>query len=171
MPSPTPCRVVTLEWDRGHESLDAVVRAESEHGVIVTEVIDFASASGLRWIRREEILQMEDYNPDLAVVRLADLRGTRVETVDPSLTELPVLLQHLQRTDQLVGVYRERTGSDELLVGEIIELTAALFHIRDVDSKGRYDGEVTEYALDEVIRIDWGSTYLTALTELLRAHP
>ena len=70
MPSPTPCRVVTLEWDRGHESLDAVVRAESEHGVIVTEVIDFASAPGLRWIRRDEILQMEDYNPDLAVVRL-----------------------------------------------------------------------------------------------------
>ena len=114
---------------------------------------------------------MADYNPDLAIVRLADLRGTRVETVDPSLTELPVLLQHLQRTDQLVGVYRERTGSDELLVGEIVELTAALFRIRDVDSKGRYDGEVTEYALDEVIRIDWGSTYLTALTELLRSHP
>ena len=108
-----PCRVVTLEWDRGHESLDAIVRAESEHGVIVTEVIDFASEPGLRWIRRDEILQMEDYNPDLAVVRLADLRGTRVETVDVSLTELPALLQSLEHTDGLVCVYRERTGSDE----------------------------------------------------------
>ena len=168
MSSGTPCRVVAIEWERGHGSFEAIVRAESPTGVLVTEVIDLVSTPGLSWVRRDEITDLVDLNDDLAVVRLADLRGERNQTIDAALTELPCLLDFLAPTGQLLGFYRERTGSDELQVGEILDVTDGTFRVKYVNGKGRYDtGEPEEYEIAEIIRLDWGNVYLAALQDLL----
>jgi hypothetical protein len=112
------CRVVNIEWDRGHERFDAIVRAESDAGIVVTEIHDIAPLPGLSWIRRNEVIEIDDLADDAGEVRLADIRGELVETVEVALTAVEALLVHLAATEPLIGLYRERTGSDELLVGK-----------------------------------------------------
>ena len=164
------CRVVALEWDRGHETFDAIVRAESDAGVVCTEVIDLASTPGLAWIRGNEITDLVDLDEDLGVVQLADTRAERDVVVDVSSTQLLVLLERFAADGTLVAVYRECTGSDSCLVGEVIDPTEDEFHLRLVDGRGRYDNDPPfEYRTNEVIRLDWGTTYLGSLGELLAA--
>ena len=164
------CRVVVLEWDRGHETFDAIVRAESDAGVVCTEVIDLASTPGLAWIRGNEITDLVDLDEDLGVVRLAGIRAERDAIVDVSMTQLFFLLERFARDGTLVAVYRECTGSDSCLVGEIVDPTEHEFHLRLVDERGRYDNDPPfKYGTNEVIRLDWGTTYLSSLGELLAA--
>jgi hypothetical protein len=168
--SDQPCRVVTVEWDRGHERLDAILRAESPDGVILTEIVDIATVPGLSWIRRNEVLEIDDLEDDAGAVRLAGVRGERAATVDLSLTAVGPLLVHLAATEPLVAIYRERTGADEHLVGKIVATSPDAITLEHVDPNGRYDRDgALDYPLREIIRVDWGTTYLTALWELLAA--
>jgi hypothetical protein len=109
--SDQPCRVVNIEWDWGHERLDAILRAESADGVIFTEIVDNATVPGHSWIR----------------------------------------------------------GND-LLVGKIVAAPPGAITLDHVDSNSRYDEDrALDYPTREIIRVDWGTTYLTALWELLAA--
>jgi len=165
-----PCRVVNIEWDRGHERFDAIVRAESDSGIVVTEIRDIAPLPGLSWIRRNEVIEIDDLADDAGEVRLADIRGELVGTVEVALTAVEPLLVHLAATEPLIGLYRERTGSDELLVGKIVATAPGTITLEHVDPNGRYDEDgALDYPMREILRIDWGTTYLTALWELLAA--
>ncbi len=106
-----------LEWDRGHESFVAVVRAESSSGLVVSQVHDHSILGGLRWIRADEVISSEELPIDSPAVRLAAHRGDLSASVDGSLTDLATLLELLAGLTEPVAVCRERTGSDELLVG------------------------------------------------------
>jgi hypothetical protein len=168
--SDAPCRVVNIEWDRGHERFYAILRAESPDGVIFTEIVDITTVPRLSWIRRNEVLEIDDLDEDAGAVRLAEVRGERAETVDRSLTAVGPLLVHLASTEPLVAIYRERTGSDELLVGKIVATTPDTVTLQHVDTNGRYDEEGRlDHPLREIIRVDWGTSYVTALWELLAA--
>jgi len=164
--APEPCRVVALEWDRSHEGFIAVVRAESASGVIVSQVHDLSILGGLRWIRADEVVSMEDVPNDSPVVRLADHRGARTMRVDASLTELVSLLDLLTGLATPIAVYCERTGSAELLVGSKALVDSGRLVLSEVDPSGTHTGATLGYDLDEIISVEWGTTYLDDLAEL-----
>ena len=99
------CRMVHLEWDRSHERFTAIVRAASEHGVIVSELGDFSPIEGLRWIRRDEIISLEDVAVDAPERLLPEHRQQLERTVDPTLTRLDALLAHLAEGDEPLALY------------------------------------------------------------------
>lgn len=165
-----PCRVVDLEWDRGHESLTAIVRAESTTGVIVTVVHDLGSLPGHKWIRADELVSNEDLDGQSAVVRLAQLRGELTERVDCKLTNVVELLVSIHTVGSLLALYSERTGSEECLVGHISKLDPDAVSLVDLDTDGRVTGETWQVPIAEIIAIDWGTVYLCALEELLSAN-
>lgn len=159
-----------LEWDRGHERLTAVVEAESRLGLVVAEVVDLVEAPGRRWIRADEVVDIEDLALDDPAVRLAELRGTATAAggaAEP--TDLAALLRRLQATTDLVGVYRTRTGSDECLVGRIETVTADHVVLAEVNPRGTTTGDRLQFPLAKIIAVDWATTYLTALAELAGA--
>lgn len=166
-----PCRVVNLDWDRGHESFAAIVRAETDDGVIVTQLIDFSSVAGFKWIRADEILELDDLDTDDPNVRVADLRGTRTERLAPALTATGALVTDLAAQGVLVFVQSRRTGSDEGLVGTITSIDGSVVVLADVDPSGRASGDTVEVSLDDVISVEWGTDYLAALAELLEGRP
>ena len=163
------CRVVNIEWDRGHESLDAIVRAETSTGFVITEIDDLCPLPGLSWIRANEIVSVHDHKNTAPCVRIADLRNTRTDRVHDSFAVLSTLLEHVASKGYLVGAYRERTGSNEMSVGEIATLREEHFRLELVDPQGQWrtcEPIDTDFTLAEVIRIDWGTNYLTALAEI-----
>jgi len=165
------CRVVELEWDRGHDAFAAIVRARTDAGIIVTKVHDLVAVDGLTWIRGDELLDVDDLDDDQPEVRLANLRGSRIATVDPGLTELPALLAHLTDAGVLLFVHRARTGSGEGLVGRIVEIDGQALVLDEVDTDGRFNGDTLEFLVDEIISVDWGTDYLAALAELASDQP
>jgi len=44
---PALCRVVELEWDRGHDKFEAIVRARTDAGIVVTQLHDLVALEGL----------------------------------------------------------------------------------------------------------------------------
>ena len=161
------CRLVHLEWDRGHDEFDALVRAETAAGIVVTQLDDYATVEGLRWIRADEITSIEDLEDEHPMARFAKLRGWRRSVVAEAPTELPDLLHYLSHNASLVGVYKRRTGSDELLVGSIVQTDAMALHVTVVDSQAAFTGETETLLLDQIIGIDWGNSYLLGLAALL----
>ena len=163
---PALCRVVELEWDRGHDKFEAIVRARTDAGIVVTQLHDLVALEGLTWIRGDELLDVDDLDDDRPEVRLANLRGARTHAVDPSLTELPALLAHLADAGVLLFVHQARTGSDEGLVGRVAEIDDGTLVLDEVDTSGRFTGDTYEFAIDDIISVEWGTAYLVALTEL-----
>lgn len=159
-------RVVDVEWDRSHESFTAVMRAESESGVIVSLVSELSVLSGLRWIRGSEIVSVEEEPLDSPVVRLASHRGDLAIGVDTSLTDLETLLGLLTGLALPIGVYCERTGSGELLVGSNARASGGRLVLDEIDPSGAVTGDELTFDLDEIISIEWGTTYLDDLAEL-----
>jgi len=162
-----PCRVVELEWDRSHESFTAIVRAESQSGIIISQIHDLSTVRGLRWIRADEIVSLEDVTPEDPARRLADRRGELTVRVDDGLTELGSLLELLSGLATPLAIYRERTGSDELLVGSHGRVRDGRLELTEIDSRGELTGDQLTYDLDEIIAVDWGTDYLDALAELV----
>jgi hypothetical protein len=164
-----PCRIVDLEWDRAHDSFTAIVRAESSAGFVVSEVHDLSPLDGLRWIRADEVVSVEDVAHDSPIVRLADHRGSRTQRLDTALTELGALLDSLCGTAGPIAVYTERTGSGELLVGTEVRVMGGRLELDEVDSGGELTGESLVFDLGEIIGVDWGTTYLGDLADLALA--
>ena len=165
--SPGECRIVSLEWDRGHESLTAIVRAESPSGLVLTEVDDLTELPGRRWIRADEVIELEDLAADDPARRLAERHGSLVDATDAEPADLEALLDHLQESSAPVAVYSSRTGSDECLVGTIKRVTPDLLVLAEIDINGTVTGDTLEISPDQIIGVDWDTNYLTALTELL----
>lgn len=159
--------MVDLEWDRGHEIFTAIVRAETSTGLIVTEVLELSALPGFRWIRADEVISIEDRPHTAPDVRLANQRRNRRDQVDAGLTDLRALRAHLKETGSLIAIYTTRTGSDELLVGPIQTLGSDEVVLDEVDPVGSSRGEVFTYRLSEIIGVDWHTTYLHDLEELL----
>ena len=148
----------------------AIVRAEGTTGIVVTQLHDFRALDGLRWIRADEITSLDDLEADDPDVRIAELRGWRTEHTDIELTELSAFLAHLAGHAGLVGIYRERTGSDELLVGRIAEVRAGGVRVADVDTNGALTGDEVDVPFEQIIGVDWGTDYLTGLGQLLTSN-
>ena len=100
----------------------AIVRAASPSGVVVSEVHDLCVLAGRRWIRADEIVDIDDLQPDDPNRRLAVLRGSLAHDATTDPTDLRWLLHLLQDRGELVGVYTARTGSDECLVGPVVAI-------------------------------------------------
>ena len=158
--------MVDLEWDRSHETITAIVRAETPEGVIVSEIVDLSAVPGFRWIRANEIVSVEDVAPDAPVSRLADRRGDRSHGLEPRLTELRELLRLLEDSVVPVAIYTERTGSKELLVGTEVVVDHDRLVVNEVDTDGSVTGDQLEFDLGEIVCIDWGTRYLRDLQEL-----
>jgi hypothetical protein len=157
---------VHLEWDRGHEGFDAAIRSDTEHGLIVTEFLDLVLRTGMKWIRRAEVVELEDLPATSAQARLMALRSVGIEPVDDRLTELPKLIEHLAGCGDLVAVFRTATGSDALLVGRIERTSSRHFDLALVDEDGATEPDHRTYVFDEVISVEWGTDYLNALQDL-----
>jgi hypothetical protein len=162
-------RVVSLEWDRGHETLIAIIHAESSTGFVISQIYDLCELPGRRWIRADEVVDVDDLDSSDPAVRLAKLRGslTRHTVIQPP--DLDALLRDLQDTVAPIAVYAGRTGSRECLIGYIDTVAADHLVLSEIDTNGTATGEKLDYSLSEIIGIDWGSDYLTALAELARA--
>ena len=154
------CRMAELEWDRSHDRFTAIVRAATDHGVVVSELSDLSPLEGLRWIRRDDIVSLEDVTADAPERLLAELRGDLRWTVDPTLTALDSLLAHLQERDESIAVYTDRTGSAELLVGRRPVVEERRLALVEVDPDGNLSGDQLEYDLKSIVALDWGTTYL-----------
>jgi hypothetical protein len=159
-------RLVHLEWDRTHEEFDAVVRAESDDGVIVTELLDFVPRRGWKWIPSDEIVTIDDLAPDSAQARLAQLRSFPAEPLDAALTSLPALVDFLVDGHSLVALWEARTGSSEMLVGMIGGHDGVVVELDLVSPAGQWENERHGYELEDLISVEWGSDYLLALEEL-----
>jgi hypothetical protein len=166
VPTTDPCPVVDLEWDRGHESFDAIVRLDAAEAMIVTAVHDLWPQAGCQWIRADEILAAEPLAADSAEVRVLDRLGVRLFTVDPSLADLATLLRAAQREQLLIAVHSTTTGSQEMLVGRVRLVTDDAVELDEVDTNGERTDEPLAYRFDEVIAVQWGTDYLRALTLL-----
>ncbi len=102
----------------------------------------------------------------LPVVRITTTRAYPDLSIEVGLTRLPELLAYLASSDEVVGVYRAATGSDALLVGRISRLDESGFELDLVSSEGVWEDDKHEYELGEVISIEWGTDYLTAMRAL-----
>jgi hypothetical protein len=153
------CPVIKLEWDRGHESIEAIVRARTESGIVVTTLNDYVALPGLTWIRADEVLyfdNLEELDDDHPAVRLANLRGSRIGSLDPALTDLNALLGHLAVAAALVFIYLRHTGSGEGLVGRITRRAKRRVQLDEVDTDARATGDVLDFALADIIAVEWG---------------
>jgi hypothetical protein len=159
-------RLVHLEWDRTHEEFDAIVRAESDDGVIVTEIHDFVPRRGWKWIPDDEVISIDDVPASAALVRLFELRPLVPEPIDPALTSLPALLRHLADGNLLVSVFQASTGSATMLAGAIARLDNVAVVLDLVDTAGEWEDDQFEFELDDIISVEWGNDYLLALTAL-----
>ena len=166
VPTSEPCAVVDLEWDRGHESFDAVVRLDAPQALIVTAVHDLWPQAGCLWLRADEVLSAEPLEDDSATVRVLDRLGVRLFTVDPALADLATLFRHAQQERALVAIYSRSTGSGETLVGTVRVVTDDRVELDEIDTDGRPTHEPLDYGLDEVIGVEWGTDYLRALALL-----
>lgn len=167
VPTNDPAAVVRVEWDRGHEEFDAVLRLKTADAVVVSIVHDLWPVAGLQWLRTEEVLRVDLLPPDSAAVRVLDRLGIRFFTVDEGLGDIRELVARAAASGVLVGVHSRRTGSGEMLVGTVGRVTAEGFDLADVSTDGEATGEIVEYSFDDVIGIEWGSDYLRALALLL----
>jgi hypothetical protein len=157
---------VSLEWDRGHESLIAILRAESPAGVVISEIRDLCELHGRRWICADEVLEIDDLEPDDPARRLAVLRGSLANHAGAEPTDLNALLGWLQDTAAPIAIYTSRTGSTECLVGAINRITPDHVVLAEIDTGGIGTGEALEFRLNDIIAIEWGTNYLDALAEL-----
>lgn len=80
------CPIVRLEWDRGHETLDAIVRARSDSGIVITELRDCNPLNGMQWIDAAKLLYVDDLDEDDPNVRLAELPSLSCWTMSGSTT-------------------------------------------------------------------------------------
>lgn len=158
-----PCPVVHLEWDRGHEQIDAIVRAESADALIVTVVEDFWPQAGCRWIRADEVLSAEVLAPTSPDVRVLDHLGVRPFSVESALLDLEHLLARPTFRSSPVQLCLERTGSGEVQVGTVASLTASEVVLNDITPSGEWPGDQSSFELSGIISVEWGSDYLRAL--------
>ena len=166
VPTTDPCPVVDLEWDRGHESFEAIVRLDHPDAMVVTTVHDLWPQAGCQWIRRDEVLGVEPLAADSPAVRVLDRLGVRLFTVDPALHDLPTLLASAREDQELVAVFSTMTGSSEMLVGRVRRITADAVELEETDTRGERTDEPLELALAEIIAVQWGTDYLRALAML-----
>ena len=166
VPTTEPCPVVDLEWDRGHESFDAIVRLDHAGAVVVTAVHDLWPQAGCQWIRRDEVLRAEPLASDSPEVRVLDRLGVRLFAVDPAIADLRALLEAAEAGQDLVAVHSTTTGSAEMLVGRVRSVTAHRLDLDEIDTAGERTGEPLDYRLDEIIAVQWGTDYLRALAML-----
>jgi hypothetical protein len=166
VPTTDPCPVVDLEWDRGHESFDAIVRLDAPEAIVVTTIHDLWPQAGCLWIRADEVLAAEPLDAASAEVRVLDRLGVRLFAVDEGLADLATLLRSAQAEDVLVAVHSTATGSGEMLVGNVRRLTDRHVELDEVDTDGRRTDEPLDFRLDEVIAVEWGTDYLRALALL-----
>lgn len=160
---------MSLEWDRGHETLIAVVHAESSKGLVISEIYDLTELPGRRWIRADEVIDIEDLESDHPALRLARLRGSLANHTVAEPTDLDSLLRKLEDTAAPIGVYTSRTGSAECLVGYIDAITPDHLVLAEIDANGTATREDVDFLLSAIIAIDWGNGYLAALAELARS--
>lgn len=171
-PAAGPCRVVAVEWDRGHEQLEGILRAEGPEGVVLTEMNDLVPDAGHCWLHADEVLSIDDLCPGCsATVRSATLHEARSDRVDPALTELAGLLRFLAEAQSTVAVYTRRTGSGELLAGVMASTDDASMSFAEIDTTGSLTGEKVTIDLSEIIRVDWDTHYLRALRALAELAP
>jgi hypothetical protein len=162
--------MVRVRWDRGHDTVQGIVRAADDGGIILTPIRDDVALEGLRWIDDRELLRVDELRPDAPAVRLADLTGERLWALDRSLTDLRVLLASLMHDGGLVMVNVAATGSGEGQVGLITSVDAQRVVLRDVSASARWSGRTEVIELDDVIAVDWGNAYLRSLATLLEAE-
>jgi hypothetical protein len=160
---------VHLEWDRGHESFDAIVVAQAPAGMIARQVHDYVPIDGYKWIRSDEVVDIEFLDDDHPAVRLARLRGLSVDRPGRGMSDLAALLRAMRRERQLILVQQERTGSDAGLVGYVSSLDPIHATLDDVDPQGRYTGDLVAIRHDQIISVEWRTPYLTALNDLVQA--
>lgn len=168
---PEQCRVVVVEWDRGHDKVDGILRAEGPDGTILTEIYDLIPDAGYCWLRADEILSVDDVCASSGTARSATLRDVRTERLDPELTTLLPLLRRLVDDQATVGIYTRRTGSGELLAGIMASADDASATFREIDPGGTLTGEEIAVELPEIIRINWDTDYLRALRALVDFAP
>lgn len=162
-------RMVSLEWDRGHESLTAIVHAQSSAGFVISEIEDLCEVPGRRWIRTDEVIEVGDIDPEDPAFRLATLRGSLTGQTVAEPTDLDALLPKLQDAAAPVGVYTSRCGSAECLVGYIDAIAQDHLVLDEIDSTGTATRAQLDFSLGEIIAIDWGNAYLVALDQLAHA--
>lgn len=163
-------RYVHLEWDRAHESFDAIVVVRGASAIITKQVHDYVPLDGYKWIRADEIGHIEFLDHDHPAVRLARLRGTLIDRPGRGMSGLAVLLRAMRRQKQLIFVQQERTGSDTGLAGYVSSLDQTHVTLDEVDPQGRRTGEVLSIRTDQIISVEWGTSYLTALNDLFQAE-
>lgn len=161
--------MVCLEWDRGHEEFNAIVRAEADGGLIVTEMRDLTPLNGYRWLPDGEIVDIEDLPDDDPDVRVANILGARTERLDSGLVDLRALLEARRDDQQLVGIYQARTGSDELLVGAVSAIEDNSVRLDEVRPDGTLSGDTLVYDLNDIVCMDWDTDYLRGLRLLVSA--
>lgn len=166
-PRADPCPVVHIEWDRGHDAFDALIRATSDEAVIVTLVEDYWPLAGCRWIRANEIVSCDDHEAESPVVRVLDHLGVRTFGVSVELLSLRHLLAHPTFSSAPVQVYVERTGSSEVQVGVVASVGLHDLVLGEITPRGERNGESDPVPLDQIIGVEWGSDYLTALRILV----
>ncbi len=160
---------VRIEWDRGHETVDALLVARLDDGPVVHEIHDHEMRRGFTWIRDDEILAVDSVDDDEPMVRLAAIRRTK--PVDPGFTSASLrdILLHARTNRLPVAYYMRRTGSGELLVGVPSSVGKRSVVFRLWDTGGRDDG-TDRRRIDDLIAVEWATPYLDALSELRAAE-
>jgi hypothetical protein len=162
-------RFVHLEWDRGHDSFDAIVVAVGASGMSARQVHDCVPLEGYKWIRSDEVVEIDLLDDDHPAVRLARVRGVHVDPPGRGMSNLTTLLRAMRRRRQLIFVQQERTGSGAGLVGYVSSVDPIHATLDDVDSQGRCTGDLLSIRRDQIISVEWSTTYLTALNDLVLA--
>lgn len=165
-PTESACDVARLEWDRGHEHLDVLVRLETAQALIVTVIHDLWPQSGCQWIAADEVLDLERCEANDPVVRVAEHTGARKLRAGAELAQLPNVFARLREASLLAGIYARRTGSGSVLVGKVSGVDAQEVTLDDVDTDGALSGDQLTYRYGEIASVEWGTDYLTALAML-----
>jgi hypothetical protein len=137
--------------------------------MIARQVHDYVPLEGYKWIRSDEILEIDLLDDDHPAVRLSRLRGLSVDRPGRGMSNLTTLLRAIHRRQQLIFVQQERTGSDAGLVGYVSSLDPIHATLDDVDSQGRYTGDPLSIRNNQIISVEWSTPYLTALNDLVQA--
>jgi len=171
VPTTEPCDVIHIDWDRGHDDFDAIVRLDGIEGLVLSRIHDYWPQAGCIWMRRSEILTIDSLDCDGPEVRVLDRLGVRLLAVDPELESLHAVVQHAAQTPAPVAVYSRATGSGEVQVGLMLSSDDGTCTMAEVDPTGVQTGDEMRLELVEIIALEWSTDYLAALGILLEDGP
>jgi hypothetical protein len=159
----SPDDVVSIEWDRGHATLNAsVVAYDVVDGLLGSELHD-GQIVGRFWMCSDEITAaslLEDDDMDVQMERIRRGDPNSVDSMPPT-SDFESFLSHA--VGSLIAFYRRTVGSTRFTCGYLLGMSNSEIFFLDIDPKGQVQTGPHRATRDDLAKVEVGTTYLKSL--------